>query len=156
MTISLPQDDKSYASRNEMFETIVSFLGGRVAESLKLCDISTGASNDLQRATKLARDMVATYGMSDAIGPVSYSSSQEVFIGRDYEKTKPYSEATAGEIDAQVQVIMREAYKRCEEILAAHSERLDKIAGFLMENENMNRTQFEAIMQDESLDASES
>ena len=100
--------------------------------------------------------MVATYGMSDAIGPVSYSSSQEVFIGRDYEKTKPYSEATAGEIDAQVQVIMREAYKRCEEIQAAQSERRDKIAGFLMENENMNRTQFEAIMQDESLDASES
>ena len=153
MTISLPQDDKSYASRNEMFETVVSFLGGRVAEALKLCDISTGASNDLQRATKLARDMVATYGMSDAIGPVSYSSSQEVFIGRDYEKTKPYSEATAGEIDVQVQSIMREAYKRCEEILTAHSERLDKIAGFLMENENMNRAQFEAVMQDEALDA---
>ena len=156
MTISLPQDDKSYASRNEMFETVVSFLGGRVAEALKLCDISTGASNDLQRATKLARDMVATYGMSDAIGPVSYSSSQEVFIGRDYEKTKPYSEATAGEIDVQVQSIMREAYKRCEEILTAHSERLDKIAGFLMENENMNRAQFEAVMQDEALDAPES
>ena len=152
MTISLPQDDKSYASRNEMFETIVSFLGGRVAEALKLCDISTGASNDLQRATKLSRDMVATYGISDEIGPVSYSSSQEVFIGRDYEKTKPYSESTAGEIDAQVQAIMHEAYKRCEEILTAHSERLDKIAGFLMENENMNRTQFEAIMQDEALD----
>ena len=156
MTISLPQDDKSYASRNEMFETVVSFLGGRVAEALKLCDISTGASNDLQRATKLARDMVATYGMSDAIGPVSYSSSQEVFIGRDYEKTKPYSEATAGEIDVQVQSIMREAYKRCEEILTAHSERLDKIAGFLMENENMNRAQFEAVMQDEALDAPKS
>ena len=156
MTISLPQDDKSYASRNEMFEMVVSFLGGRVAEALKLCDISTGASNDLQRATKLARDMVATYGMSDAIGPVSYSSSQEVFIGRDYEKTKPYSEATAGEIDVQVQSIMREAYKRCEEILTAHSERLDKIAGFLMENENMNRAQFEAVMQDEALDAPES
>ena len=156
MTISLPQDDKSYASRNEMFETVVSFLGGRVAEALKLCDISTGASNDLQRATKLARDMVATYGMSDAIGTVSYSSSQEVFIGRDYEKTKPYSEATAGEIDVQVQSIMREAYKRCEEILTAHSERLDKIAGFLMENENMNRAQFEAVMQDEALDAPKS
>ena len=156
MTISLPQDDKSYASRNEMFETVVSFLGGRVAEALKLCDISTGASNDLQRATKLARDMVATYGMSDAIGPVSYSSSQEVFIGRDYEKTKPYSEATAGEIDVQVQSIIREAYKRCEEILTAHSERLDKIAGFLMENENMNRAQFEAVMQDEALDAPKS
>ena len=156
MAISQLQDDKSYASRNEMFETVVSFLGGRVAEALKLCDISTGASNDLQRATKLARDMVATYGMSDAIGPVSYSSSQEVFIGRDYEKTKPYSEATAGEIDVQVQSIMREAYKRCEEILTAHSERLDKIAGFLMENANMNRAQFEAVMQDEALDAPKS
>ena len=155
MTISLPQDDKSYASRNEMFETIVSFLGGRVAESLKLCDISTGASNDLQRATGIARDMIAKYGMSDAIGPVSYASSQEVFIGRDYEKTKPYSERTAGEIDAQVQAVMREAYKRCEEILRAHSERLDKIAGFLMENENMDRTQFEAVMQDETLDQTE-
>ena len=152
MTISLPQDDKSYASRNEMFETIVSFLGGRVAEALKLCDISTGASNDLQRATAIARDMVAKYGMSDAIGPVSYSSSQEVFIGRDYEKTKPYSEETAGEIDVQVHGIMCEAYRRCEEILKAHAERLDKIAGFLMENENMNRTQFEAVMQDEALD----
>ena len=152
MTISLPQDDKSYASRNEMFETIVSFLGGRVAEALKLCDISTGASNDLQRATAIARDMVAKYGMSDAIGPVSYSSSQEVFIGRDYEKTKPYSEETAGEIDVQVHGIMCEAYRRCEEILKAHAERLDKIAGFLMENENMNRTQFEAVMQDETLD----
>ena len=152
MTISLPQDDKSYASRNEMFETIVSFLGGRVAEALKLCDISTGASNDLQRATAIARDMVAKYGMSDAIGPVSYSSSQEVFIGRDYEKTKPYSEETAGEIDVQVHGIMCEAYRRCEEILKAHAERLDKIAGFLMENENMNRAQFEAVMQDETLD----
>ena len=155
MTISLPQDDKSYASRNEMFETIVSFLGGRVAESLKLCDISTGASNDLQRATGIARDMIAKYGMSDAIGPVSFASSREVFIGRDYEKTKSYSERTAGEIDAQVQAIMREAYKRCEEILRAHSERLDKIAGFLMENENMDRTQFEAVMQDETLDQTE-
>ena len=155
MTISLPQDDKSYASRNEMFETIVSFLGGRVAESLKLCDISTGASNDLQRATGIARDMIAKYGMSDAIGPVSYASSQEVFIGRDYEKTKPYSERTAGEIDAQVQAVMREAYRRCEEILRAHSERLDKIAGFLMENENMDRAQFEAVMQDETLDQTE-
>ena len=155
MTISLPQDDKSYASRNEMFETIVSFLGGRVAEALKLCDISTGASNDLQRATAIAHDMIAKYGMSDSIGPVSYASSQEIFVGRDYEKTKPYSEATAGAIDAQVQAIMREAYRRCEEILHAHSERLDKIAGFLMENENMDRAQFEAIMQDASLDKQE-
>ena len=152
MTISLPQDDRSYSSRNEMFETIVSFLGGRVAEAQKLCDISTGASNDLQRATGIARDMVAKYGMSDSIGPVSYAGGQEVFIGRDYEKTKPYSEQTAGQIDAQVQKIMREAYQRCEQILHDHAERLDKIAGFLMENENMSRAQFEAVMQDEKLD----
>ena len=152
MTISLPQDDRSYSSRNEMFETIVSFLGGRVAEAQKLCDISTGASNDLQRATGIARDMVARYGMSDSIGPVSYAGGQEVFIGRDYEKTKPYSEQTAGQIDAQVQKIMREAYQRCEQILRDHAERLDKIAGFLMENENMSRAQFEAVMQDETLD----
>ena len=152
MTISLPQDDRSYSSRNEMFETIVSFLGGRVAEAQKLCDISTGASNDLQRATGIARDMVAKYGMSDSIGPVSYAGGQEVFIGRDYEKTKPYSEQTAGQIDAQVQKIMREAYQRCEQILRDHAERLDQIAGFLMENENMSRAQFEAVMQDETLD----
>ena len=152
MTISLPQDDRSYSSRNEMFETIVSFLGGRVAEAQKLCDISTGASNDLQRATSIARDMVAKYGMSDSIGPVSYAGGQEVFIGRDYEKTKPYSEQTAGQIDAQVQKIMREAYQRCEQILRDHAERLDKIAGFLMENENMSRAQLEAVMQDETLD----
>ena len=152
MTISLPQDDRSYSSRNEMFETIVSFLGGRVAEAQKLCDISTGASNDLHRATAIARDMVAKYGMSDSIGPVSYAGGQEVFIGRDYEKTKPYSEQTAGQIDAQVQKIMREAYQRCEQILHDHAERLDKIAGFLMENENMSRAQFEAVMQDETLD----
>ena len=152
MTISLPQDDRSYSSRNEMFETIVSFLGGRVAEAQKLCDISTGASNDLQRATGIARDMVAKYGMSDSIGPVSYAGGQEVFIGRDYEKTKPYSEQTAGQIDAQVQKIMREAYQRCEQILRDHAERLDKIAGFLMENENMSRAQVEAVMQDETLD----
>ena len=152
MTISLPQDDRSYSSRNEMFETIVSFLGGRVAEAQKLCDISTGASNDLQRATGIARDMVAKYGMSDSIGPVSYAGGQEVFIGRDYEKTKPYSEQTAGQIDAQVQKIMREAYQRCEQILHDHAERLDKIAGFLMENENMSRAQFETVMQDETLD----
>ena len=152
MTISLPQDDRSYSSRNEMFETIVSFLGGRVAEAQKLCDISTGASNDLQRATGIARDMVAKYGMSDSIGPVSYAGGQEVFIGRDYEKTKPYSEQTAGQIDTQVQKIMREAYQRCEQILRDHAERLDKIVGFLMENENMSRAQFEAVMQDETLD----
>lgn len=152
MTISLPQDDRSYLSRNEMFESIVCFLGGRVAEAIKLCDISTGASNDLERATSLARDMVAKYGMSEQLGPVCYSSGREVFIGRDYEKTKSYSEQTASQIDSQVHSILQQAYTRCEEILNAHSERLDRIAGFLLENENMDRAQFESIMQDDSLD----
>ena len=152
MTISLPEEDRSYLSKRYMEDEIVALLGGRAAEELMLGDISTGASNDLQRATGIARDMVAKYGMSDSIGPVSYAGGQEVFIGRDYEKTKPYSEQTAGQIDAQVQKIMREAYQRCEQILRDHAERLDKIAGFLMENENMSRAQFEAVMQDETLD----
>ena len=93
-----------------MFETVVSFLGGRVAEQLRMGDISTGASNDLQRATGIVRDMVAKYGMSDALGPVSYASGGEVFIGRDYEKTKSYSEKIAGSIDDEVEMVMRKAY----------------------------------------------
>ena len=151
-TMHVPEKDRSFVSKTYMEEEIVVLLGGRVAEKLILDDISTGASNDLQRATGIARDMVAKYGMSDSIGPVSYAGGQEVFIGRDYEKTKPYSEQTAGQIDAQVQKIMCEAYQRCEQILRDHAERLDKIAGFLMENENMSRAQFEAVMQDETLD----
>ena len=110
MTVSLPQDDQQYNTRNEMFETVVSFLGGRVAEQLRMGDISTGASNDLQRATGIVRDMVAKYGMSDALGPVSYASGGEVFIGRDYAKTKSYSEKIAGSIDDEVETVMRKAY----------------------------------------------
>ena len=147
MTISLPQDDQQYNTRNEMFETVVSFLGGRVAEQLRMGDISTGASNDLQRATGIVRDMVAKYGMSDALGPVSYASGGEVFIGRDYEKTKSYSEKIAGSIDDEVEMVMRKAYSECERILTEHQSQLDAVAAYLLEHENMTRAQFEAVME---------
>ena len=147
MTISLPQDDQAFVSKTEMFETIVGFLGGRVAEQLKLDDISTGASNDIQRATAIARDMVSKYAMSDKLGPVSYSSGSEVFIGRDYEKTKSYSESVAGRIDDEVQAILTKAYETCTDILRTHDAQLEKVAAFLMAHNSMNRAQFEAVME---------
>ncbi len=147
MTISLPTDDTSYLSRNEMYETIVSFLGGRVAEQLKLDDISTGASNDIQRATGIARDMVSRYGMSSRLGPVSYASDDEVFIGRSYEKTKTYSERIAGDIDDEVHAILQKAYEQCAALLRAHDAELCRVADFLMAHGTMSRVQFEAAMQ---------
>ena len=147
MTISLPTDDTSYLSRNEMYETIVSFLGGRVAEQLKLDDISTGASNDIQRATGIARDMVSRYGMSSRLGPVSYASDDEVFIGRSYEKTKSYSERIAGDIDEEVHTILQKAYDQCAALLQAHDAELCRVAEFLMAHGTMSRVQFEAAMQ---------
>ena len=147
MTISLPTDDTSYLSRNEMYEAIVSFLGGRVAEQLKLDDISTGASNDIQRATGIARDMVSRYGMSSRLGPVSYASDDEVFIGRSYEKTKSYSERIAGDIDEEVHAILQKAYNQCTALLQAHDAELCRVADFLMAHGTMSRVQFEAAMQ---------
>ena len=147
MTISLPTDDTSYLSRNEMYETVVSLLGGRVAEQLKLDDISTGASNDIQRATGIARDMVSRYGMSSRLGPVSYASDDEVFIGRSYEKTKSYSERIAGDIDDEVHAILQKAYDQCAALLRAHDAELCRVADFLMAHGTMSRVQFEAAMQ---------
>ena len=147
MTISLPQDDQTFVSKSEMFETIVGFLGGRVAEQLKLDDISTGASNDIQRATAIARDMVSKYAMSDSLGPVCYSSGNEVFIGRDYEKTKSYSEAVAGRIDDEVQSILTAAYQKCTDLLKSHDDKLEAVASYLMAHNNMGRPQFEAVME---------
>ncbi len=146
MTLSLPADDQNYLSRNEMFEQIVSFLGGRVAEQLFLQDISTGASNDIQRATEIARDMVQKYGMSEKLGAVNYSAEGEVFIGRDYEKSKPYSERIAGDIDEEVKALIDQAYRRSEEILNANRQKLQAIADYLMEHETMDRAAFEAAM----------
>ena len=146
MTLSLPADDQNYLSRNEMFEQIVSLLGGRVAEQLFLQDISTGASNDIQRATDIARDMVQKYGMSEKLGAVNYSAEGEVFIGRDYEKSKPYSERIAGDIDEEVKALIDRAYRRSEEILNANRQKLQAIADYLMEHETMDRAAFEAAM----------
>ena len=146
MTISLPTDDTSYLSRNEMYETVISLLGGRVAEQLKLDDISTGASNDIQRATGIARDMVSRYGMSDRLGPVSYASDDEVFIGRNYEKTKSYSERIAGDIDEEIHTILQRAYERCVQLLRENDAQLCRVADFLLAHGTMSRVQFEAAM----------
>ena len=146
MTISLPTEDHSYMSRNEMLEQIVSLLGGRVAEALMLSDISTGASNDLQRATSIAREMVTKYGMSAKLGPVTFDSDGQVFIGRDYGQTKSYSEESAARIDQEVQDILSSCYRQCEDILKAHMEELRQVSDYLLEHETMDGKEFEAIM----------
>ena len=151
MTISLPQDDRSYASRNELFDEIVALLGGRVAEQLELGDISTGASNDLRRATALAREMITKYGMSERIGPVSYAEEGEIFVGRSMEKTKPYSERIAGDIDAEVHELLQKAYDACARLLRENAPQLTQVAEFLLENETMDRAQFEAMMRGEAI-----
>ena len=151
MTISLPQDDRSYASRNELFDEIVALLGGRVAEQIMLDDISTGASNDLRRATALAREMITKYGMSERIGPVSYAEEGEIFVGRSMEKTKPYSERIAGDIDAEVHELLQKAYDACARLLRENAPQLTQVAEFLLENETMDRAQFEAMMRGDAI-----
>ncbi len=143
----LPKDDSSNLTRNEMYEQIVSLLGGRVAEALFLGDISVGASNDIDRATKLAKDMVARYGMCEKLGTVSYLDGGEVFIGRDYQTTKSYSEKVAGTIDDEVRALIDKAYDHCKQILTDNSNKLHKVVDFLLEKETMTGEQFEAIMQ---------
>ena len=151
MTISLPEEDTNHLTRNEMRENIVSLLGGRVAEALEFDDVTTGASSDLQRATHLAHDMIAKYGMSERIGAVSYDNGDEIFVGRDYERTKSYSEQTGAEIDAEMKRVIDEAYTRCETILKENYEKLKEVAAFLLEHESMSRRQFEACMKNEPI-----
>ena len=154
LTWTRPSDDGVHLTRNEMYERIVGLLGGRVAEALFLQDISTGASNDIDRATKLARDMVARYGMCEKLGTVSYLNDQEVFIGRDYEKTKSYSEAVAGTIDDEVKLLIDKAYKHCAAILEGDKEKLKQVTHFLLENETMSGAQFEQCMKGLEIQAS--
>ena len=143
MTIYLPEEDKSFNSRSEMLDDIVSLLGGRVAEKLVLDDISTGASNDLERATAIAKAMVMKYGMSDALGPVVYDSgSGEVFLGRDYGHTKSYSEKVAAEIDEEVKRIVEEGYARCAATLEENMDILTMTAEYLLEHETMDGETF--------------
>ena len=146
-TWSLPKDDSSNMTRNEMYEEIVSLLGGRVAEALFIGDISVGASNDIDRATKLAKDMVARYGMCEKLGTVSYLAGGEVFIGRDYQTTKSYSESVASTIDEEVKILIDKAYAHCKQILEENSGKLQEVVDFLLERESMTGEQFEACME---------
>ena len=146
-TMPLPTEDKSYNSRNEMIENIVVDLGGRVAEALILDDISTGASNDIEKATKTARAMVTKYGMTKELGCINYGSeSGSVFLGRDYGRTQDYSEATAAKIDELVLKIVNDAYAQAEQILSENIDKLHEIAAYLIKHEKMGSEDFEAIM----------
>ena len=143
MTISLPEEDRSYLSKRYMEDRIVSLLGGRVAEQLCLGDISTGASNDIQRATEIARKMAAVYGMSEALGPVSFDGGQEeVFIGRTMGHSRSYSEAVAARIDEEVRATVDRAYRRCEALLTEYRAQLNAVAAYLLEHETMEREEF--------------
>ncbi len=146
-TLSLPTEDRMYMSKREMEEEIVSLLGGRVAEAIVIGDITTGASNDIQRATKMARGMVTKYGMSDSLGPIVYGTGhEEVFLGRDIGTTRDYSEKVASEIDNEVRTIVDKAYKRAEEILTANRDKLNFTAEYLITHEIMDEEQFKYIM----------
>ena len=146
-TMYLPEKDRSYVTKGEMFEDIVSSLGGRVAEQLILEDISTGASNDLQQATNIARQMITKYGFSERLGPVVYGTSQEeTFLGRDLGQGKGYSETTAAEIDGEMRDIIDEAYETCRRTLTEHIDQLHALAKALMEREKLNEQEFNTIM----------
>ena len=154
MTISLPDEDRSYLSREYMLQQIVSLLGGRAAEQLMLGDISTGASNDIQRATSLARRMVGTYGMSEKLGTVAFDAgSDEVFIGKSMGHTRPYSEKTAAEMDGEIRAIIDEAYQKAQGILRTYQKQLTEIAEYLLANETMNGDVFESFFTEVSQDA---
>ena len=149
MTINLPQEDTSFYAKTTLTERIAVFLGGRVAEKLFLGDISTGAGNDIQRATALARQMVTVYGMSDRLGSINYQAdSEEVFIGRSMGHTRPYSEAVAAQIDEEVKTIIDNAYHRCEEILQGYSAKMHQVADYLLQNETMDGETFRTMMEE--------
>ena len=147
LTWTQPVADSDHLTRNEMYEQIVGLLGGRVAEALFLKDVSTGASNDIERATKLARDMVARYGMCENLGAISYTSGDEIFVGRDYEKTKIYSEKTAGTIDDAVKAIIDKAYAQCSDILQQNADKIRTVVEFLLKCETMSGVQFTQCME---------
>ena len=151
-TWSLPSGDTSNMTRNEMYEEIVSLLGGRVAEDLFIGDISVGASNDIDRATKMAKDMVARYGMCEKLGTVSYLDGGEVFIGRDYQSTKSYSEKFAATIDDEVKILIDKAYAHCKQILSENGEKLQEVTAYLLEHESMTGEQFAACMEGRAIE----
>ena len=148
-TMALPSEDRNYVTKTHMYEDIVVLMGGRVAEQLVLDDISTGASNDLERATKTARKMVSRYGFSDAIGPVVYGQDQgEVFLGRDYMHSRDFSEKIASEIDLEVRSIIDSAYQRTTDILGENMDQLHLLASYLMEHEKIDGDEFKKMMEE--------
>ena len=154
-TWHLPKDDATNMTRNEMYEEIVSLLGGRVAEALFVGDISVGASNDIDRATKLAREMVGRYGMCEKLGTVSYLGGDELFIGRDYQSTKGYSEKVAATMDDEVKLLIDKAYAHCKQILEENADKLHEVVAFLLEHESMTGTQFADCMEGKTVTADE-
>ena len=151
LTWTRPQEESAHLTRNEMYEMIVGLLGGRVAEELFLNDISTGASNDIDRASKLARDMIGRYGMNKNLGAVSYTGGEELFIGRDFERTKSYSEKVAGTMDDEVKALIDKAYQHCAEILTRDKEKLQTVVDFLLTHEIMSGKQFAQCMKGEEI-----
>ena len=155
-TLSLPTEDKHYSTKKEMLDEIVSLLGGRVAEALVLGDISTGASNDISRATDIARKMITKYGMSEKLGPIVYGSEHDsVFLGRDFTSTPNYSDAVAAEIDQEIRAVIDEAYAHCEAILKEHGDKLEAVSLFLLEHEKMEADEFLRVMNGEVMNGEE-
>jgi cell division protease FtsH len=152
-TLSVPDEDINYQTKNEMLGNIVTLLGGRVAEQKVLDDISTGASNDLERATAIARSMVTRYGFSDKLGPVVYGSQSEVFLGRDFTQSRNYSEQIATDIDVEIRNIVEECYDRCSTILDEHMDKLHEVADRLMAVEKIEGDEFQQIMKGEGAQA---
>lgn len=152
-TMSLPEHDRSFRSKTQMEEEIIVLLGGRVAEKIVLDEISTGASNDIERATDLARSMITRYGFSEKLGPIVYGhDNSEVFLGRDYSQGRNYSENVAAEIDGEIRELIDTSYENAKQILLNHRDQLDKVAHYLMEHENIDGDDFIKLMNGESLD----
>jgi len=148
-TLSPPVEDKYYTTKTEMFEEICTLLGGRVAESIALDDISTGASNDIQRATDIARKMVMHFGMSERLGPIMFGSGHdEVFLGRDFAQANNYSESIAAEIDSEIKSIIDSAYDKTREILQKRFDKLTAVSSYLFDNEKMSGEEFNRFFTD--------
>ena len=152
-TMSVPTEDKSYSTKNTMLQNLVTLLGGRVAEEIIMGDISTGASNDIERASQVARNMVTKYGMSEKLGTVAYGSdNNEVFLGMDYNRMRDYSEATAAAIDEEVKDIIDKAYKQATDLLTTHIDKLHQCAKYLIQYEKMDGKMFREIMENDNFD----
>ena len=149
--MSLPSEDKYYRTKNEMIDSIVVLLGGRTAETLVLDDISTGASNDIERASKIARQMVTKFGMSDKIGPISFGSDHdEVFIGRDFVQSRNVSEHVAAEIDEEIRTIIDDCFNKCKDLISSNMDKLEAVAQALIKYEKISGEEFEKIFNGQS------